>query len=96
VEGTVRSTEIVYRRGASDLADRGFHRRARVAFFISIRVRQRRSHQFDVALSRSATGIFGGEDGHPRFRCCMAQLAADGVDAIYPTTAGLTQLGCGL
>jgi len=77
--------------------DRGFHRRARVAFlqFLYESGKALRT-RFDGARFGECAPDFGGEMVHPRFRVLHGQLPAAALTPIYRPTAGLTRLGCGL
>ncbi|HKW37863.1 MAG TPA: ATP-dependent DNA helicase RecG [Burkholderiales bacterium] len=95
VEGSVRSTEIIYRPkrqlisriedGSGELALRFFHFYGSQAKALTPGARVR-------AFGEVRTGFFGGEMTHPRFRVLHGEVPLPtALTPIYPTTARLGQ-----
>ena len=95
VEGTVRSTEIVYRPkrqlitriddGTGELVLRFFN-------FYGSQAKALAPGATVRAFGEVRTGFFGGEMAHPRFRVLRGETPLPAaLTPIYPTTAGLSQ-----
>jgi len=95
VEGTVRSTEIVYRprrQLVSRIEDSTGELVLHFFNFYTSQAKALAPGSTVRAFGEVRTGIFGGEMIHPRFRVLHgATPLPTALTPIYPTTAGLTQ-----
>jgi len=95
VEGTVKSTEIVYRprrQLLSRIADSSGELVLRFFNFYGSQAKALASGATVRAFGEVRTGFFGGEMAHPRFRVLREQAPLpSALTPIYPTTAGLSQ-----
>jgi len=95
VEGTVRSTEIVYRprrQLASRIEDSSGELILRFFNFYGSQARALAPGATVRAFGEVRTGIFGGEMIHPRFRVLHGAAPLPiALTPIYPTTSGLAQ-----
>ena len=95
VEGTVRSTEIVYRPKRQLVSRIEDSTGELVLRFFNFFGSQAKALEPDVklrAFGEVRTGFFGGEMIHPRFRVLRGENPLPtALTPIYPTTAGLTQ-----
>jgi len=95
VEGTVRSTEIVYRPRRQLISRIEDSTGELVLHFFNFYTSQAKAlapGSTVRAFGEVRTGIFGGEMIHPRFRVLHgATPLPTALTPIYPTTAGLTQ-----
>jgi ATP-dependent DNA helicase RecG len=95
VEGTVRSTEIVYRprrQLISRIEDPTGELVLRFFNFYGSQARALESGATVRAFGEVRTGFFGGEMAHPRFRVLHGKVPLPAaLTPIYPTTAGLGQ-----
>jgi len=95
VEGTVRSTEIVYRprrQLVSRIEDSTGELALRFFNFFGSQAKALEHGAKVRAFGEVRTGFFGGEMIHPRFRVLHGENPLPtALTPIYPTTAGLTQ-----
>jgi ATP-dependent DNA helicase RecG len=95
VEGTVRSTEIVYRprrQLVSRIEDSTGELALRFFNFFGSQAKALEPGAKVRAFGEVRSGFFGGEMIHPRFRVLHGQNPLPtALTPIYPTTAGLTQ-----
>jgi ATP-dependent DNA helicase RecG len=95
VEGTVRSTEIVYRpkrQLISRIEDSTGELVLRFFNFYGSQAKALEPGATVRAFGEVRTGFFGGEMIHPRFRVLRGENPLPtALTPIYPTTAGLTQ-----
>src|SRR5262249_31532616 len=97
VEGTVRSTEVVYRpkrQLLSRIADSTGELVLRFFNFYGSQAKALAPRATVRAFGEGRTGFFGGERAHPRFAVLReATPLPTALTPIYPTTAGLSQAG---
>jgi len=95
VEGTVRSTEIVYRpkrQLVSRIEDSTGELVLRFFNFYASQAKALAEGATVRAFGEVRTGFFGGEMVHPRFRVLLGSTPLpQALTPIYPTTAGLGQ-----
>ena len=95
VEGTVKSTEIVYRpkrQLISRIADSTGELVLRFFNFYGSQAKALAPGATVRAFGEVRTGFFGGEMAHPRFRVLREDIPLPtALTPIYPTTAGLGQ-----
>jgi ATP-dependent DNA helicase RecG len=95
VEGTVRSTEIVYRprrQLVSRIADASGELVLRFFNFYASQAKALAPGVTVRAFGEVRTGFFGGEMAHPRFRVLHGDTPLPtALTPIYPTTSGLGQ-----
>jgi len=95
VEGTVRSTEIVYRpkrQLISRIADPTGELILRFFNFYGSQAKALEPGTTVRAFGEVRSGFFGGEMTHPRFRVLRSEVPLpSALTPIYPTTAGLGQ-----
>jgi ATP-dependent DNA helicase RecG len=95
VEGTVRSTEIVYRprrQLISRIEDATGELVLRFFNFYGSQAKALEPGATVRAFGEVRTGFFGGEMAHPRFRVLRGEVPLPtALTPIYPTTAGLGQ-----
>jgi ATP-dependent DNA helicase RecG len=95
VEGTVRSTEIVYRprrQLVSRIEDASGELILRFFNFYGSQAKALASGATVRAFGEVRTGMFGGEMVHPRFRVLHGPTPLpSALTPVYPTTAGLGQ-----
>ena len=95
VEGTVRSTEVVFRpkrQLISRIEDRTGELVLRFFNFYGSQARALAPGARVRAFGEVRTGFFGGEMTHPRFRVLRGEVPLPtALTPIYPTTAGLGQ-----
>ena len=95
VEGTVRSTEIVYRpkrQLVSRIEDSTGELVLRFFNFYGSQAKALEPGARVRAFGEVRTGFFGGEMAHPRFRVLRGDVPLpSALTPIYPTTAGLGQ-----
>jgi ATP-dependent DNA helicase RecG len=95
IEGTVKSTEIVYRprrQLLSRIADSSGELVLRFFNFYGSQAKVLAPGATVRAFGEVRTGFFGGEMAHPRFRVLREPAPLpSALTPIYPTTAGLSQ-----
>ena len=95
VEGTVKSTEIVYRpkrQLLSRIQDASGELILRFFNFYGSQAKALAPGATVRAFGEVRTGFFGGEMAHPRFRVLREETPLPtALTPIYPTTAGLSQ-----
>jgi ATP-dependent DNA helicase RecG len=95
VEGTVRSTEIVYRprrQLVTRIADATGELALRFFHFYPSQAKALAPGASVRAFGEVRSGFFGGEMAHPRFRVLHGEVPLPtALTPIYPTTAGLGQ-----
>jgi len=95
VEGTVRSTEVVYRpkrQLISRIEDSTGELVLRFFNFYASQAKALESGATVRAFGEVRSGFFGGEMTHPRFRVLRGEVPLpSALTPIYPTTAGLGQ-----
>jgi ATP-dependent DNA helicase RecG len=95
VEGTVRSTEIVYRpkrQLISRIEDSTGELVLRFFNFYRSQVKALEPGATVRAFGEVRSGFFGGEMAHPRFRVLRGETPLpSALTPVYPSTAGLTQ-----
>ena len=95
VQGTVRSTEIVYRpkrQLISRIEDSSGELVLRFFHFYGSQAKALAPGTIVRAFGEVRTGFFGGEMTHPRFRVLHGEVPLPtALTPIYPTTAGLGQ-----